>query len=50
VYAILLLGCTDAPGGLAPTLSLDPEIGVVVTASWSRTGPERSRIGDLLAQ
>lgn len=41
---LVLLGCTEAPGGLAPTVTVDPDVGTVATAAWSRTGPERTRI------
>jgi hypothetical protein len=37
-------GCTDAPGGLAPSIVVNGEVGTVAEASWSRTGAERTRI------
>jgi hypothetical protein len=37
-------GCTDAPGGPAPSITVDGAVGTVATASWARTGPERTRI------
>lgn len=42
----LLLGvaCTEAPGGLAPTITVNTTVGTVATASWTRTGSERTRI------
>ncbi len=41
---VMIAACTDAPGGVAPSIAVNPTIGTVATASWSRTGPERTRI------